>query len=308
MGLLISECCNGFFPLNRIQSVQKVYVRRFNWSNIDHNRLVSLMIVLVWVQHNLIGWAINLSKVKKCSYEKVLRSKSKVTSKKATSYSTPTRQSTRLNLDPFSLQLCGLPVDYHFGEKTFWRLIAPRHLTTTRQIESLWKDADVGLPFNDRRRRVNFFPLWKSRPKPQVGYRSKMRGASFYLLCAIALISNQDKTLVTCNPLMYEPTLAPLLGISPLPLQAPMMMNPQFDPYAAMSQPQFMFAPPFGPVPFSSNRQSKSSEKNPSRQAADFDDRDEKKEMADSPLSFVSSLTITSTFNTSSCSTNISSA
>lgn len=113
-----------------------------------------------------------------------------------------------------------------------------------------------------------------------------------HLLSAIIIVVFNSIVPILCSPIPYEPTLAPLMGVPPMPIPAPMMMGPQFDLFASMQAPtQYILAPPFGQIPMDSNRRSiagifkptdKSSNK-PSNEPSE-----DQKAMGDLPVSFVS--------------------
>lgn len=118
---------------------------------------------------------------------------------------------------------------------------------------------------------------------------------SIHLISAIILAYIHTRVPVLCNPIAFDPSTTPLMALGPMPLQAPMMMGPQYDPYGAMASNQYMYAQPqFLPMPpFETHRRSnsglnRSGGRGNSKPPQEM--TDEQKALADLPVSFVSKL------------------
>lgn len=102
-------------------------------------------------------------------------------------------------------------------------------------------------------------------------------------------------TFISCNPLVYDPTIAPMIAVPPMPLPSPMLFTPQFDPYHSIqTSPQQYFLPPqFNPSSFDNHRRSnpggqiRKNVKHSKRPKLDENDI-EQKALGDLPISFVS--------------------
>lgn len=113
---------------------------------------------------------------------------------------------------------------------------------------------------------------------------------SLQIVTSIIAICAHSKIAV-CNPIAFDPTSAPMIALPPMPLQAPMFMGPQYDPFMGMHGPaQFYLGQQFGPMPSDTNRRSHSGGKNSQKSTDESDDIDEQKALGDLPVSFVSVL------------------
>lgn len=140
-----------------------------------------------------------------------------------------------------------------------------------------------------------------SRDRISIEIKHKMKSAirlKRILLITVTSTLISLNSFLLANPIAYDPTAAPMISYPPMPLQAPMLMAPQFDPYASMQMPHYMFNPQhhYMPmqVPFDASPDRRSNfngrlsnnQKGNSDQGSDMSD--EQKALAGVPSSLVS--------------------
>lgn len=96
-----------------------------------------------------------------------------------------------------------------------------------------------------------------------------------------------------CNPIGFDPSMAPYYMMPQIPMAPPFMMAPQFDPYTAMTAHNpYIYNSPFMPMHSAESRRSITQVEKPidrsANKAGNSADTDEQKALDGLPVSFVS--------------------